>query len=311
MDSVRASIAKVVAFLIAVIAFGTLAYHFIEGWPLFDSLYMTVITITTTGYGEIRHMSIYGRIISMILMFFGVGIFLYAINVFISVIVEGSLRRWEKMLEKISDHYIVCGYGLMGKEIVKELPRDRVVVIDYDINKVNLARDDNLIAVHGDATDENVLEKAGIKRAKAIVCCMNDASNAFTILTAKELNPSIQTIVVLRSPDAERKMQRIGVDVLLSPYRDTARKVFAVLSKRVSVEFIETIINGRVSLNLEKMIVDDDLSGKTLKELDFRRKLGCIVVAIVRDGDVLLPEAETELRKGDVLYMMCREEARI
>ncbi len=311
MDSVKASIAKVIAFLIAVIAFGTLSYHFIEGWPLFDSLYMTVITITTTGYGEIRHMSVYGRIISMILMFFGIGIFFYAINVFINVIVEGSLRRWEKMLEKISDHYIVCGYGLMGKEIVKELPRDKVVVIDYDINKVNLARDDNLIAIHGDATDENILEKAGIKRAKAIICCMNDSSNAFTILTAKELNPGIQTIVVLRSPDAERKMQRIGVDVLLSPYRDTARKVFAVLSKRVSVEFIETIINGRVSLNLEKMIVDEDLSGKTLKELDFRRRLGCIVVAIVRDGEVLLPEAETELRKGDVLYMMCREEARI
>ncbi|HDN74437.1 potassium channel protein [Archaeoglobales archaeon] len=311
MANIRQKVARVVALLAAVIVFGTVSYHLIEGWPLFDSLYMTTITITTTGYGEIRKMTIYGRILSMLLMFVGVAIFLYSINVLIGVVVEGSLRRWERMLGKMTNHYIVCGYGLMGKEVVKELPKEKIVVIDSDINKINLAREDNLIAVHGDATDESILEKAGIRRAKAIVCCMSDASNAFAVLIAKDLNPSIQTIVVLRSPDVEKKMQRLGVDVLLSPYRDTAKKVFATLVKRASIEFIETVISGEESLNLEKVVVDERLANRTLMELDLRRKTGCIVVAVVRKGEVILPEAETRLVRGDILYMMCREATKL
>ena len=311
MANLKQKVARVVALLAAVIVFGTVSYHLIEGWPLFDSLYMTTITITTTGYGEIRKMTIYGRILSMLLMFVGVAIFLYSINVLIGVVVEGSLRRWERMLGKMTNHYIVCGYGLMGKEVVKELPKEKIVVIDSDINKINLAREDNLIAVHGDATDESILEKAGIRRAKAIVCCMSDASNAFAVLIAKDLNRSIQTIVVLRSPDVEKKMQRLGVDVLLSPYRDTAKKVFATLVKRASIEFIETVISGEESLNLEKVVVDERLANRTLMELDLRRKTGCIVVAVVRKGEVILPEAETRLVRGDILYMMCREATKL
>ncbi len=311
MNTVIGKATRIAILLIAVIIFGTIAYHVVEGWPLFDCLYMTVITITTTGYGEIRPMSVYGRTLSMVLMFFGVGIFLYSINAFMGIVVERSLRRWEKMLEKISDHYILCGFGLMGREIVKELPKDKVVVVDIDINKINAAREEGYLAVHGDATDEATLEKAGIKRAKALVCCMSDASNAFTVLTAKELNPEIQTIVVLRSPDAERKMERIGVDVLLSPYRDTARKVLALLTKKASVEFIETVMSGEEALNLEKVGVDERLAGRTLKELDLRRKTGCIVVAVVRRGEVLLPDADTKLEEGDILYLMCRDAAKL
>lgn len=307
MSNIKRSLLRILGLLASVILFGTLSYHFLEGWDLFDCLYMTVITITTTGYREVGELSPYGRILSMFLMFVGVGVFLYSINAIIPLLIEGGLRRWEKMLEKISDHYIICGYGLMGREIAKELLKNDIVIIDLDVNKVNMAREEGYLAVHGDASDEMILEKAGIKRAKALVCCMTDASNAFTILTARELNPNIQTIAVLRSPDAEKKMLRIGVDVLLSPYRDTAKKVFAILTKKASVEFIERIISGQEEFNLEKVIVErDDLVGKTLRELDLIRKTGCIVVAIVRRGEVLLPEADTRLERGDILYMMCR-----
>ncbi len=307
MSNIKRSLLRILGLLASVILFGTLSYHFLEGWDLFDCLYMTVITITTTGYREVGELSPYGRILSMFLMFVGVGVFLYSINAIIPLLIEGGLRRWEKMLEKISDHYIICGYGLMGREIAKELLKNDIVIIDLDVNKVNMAREEGYLAVHGDASDEMILEKAGIKRAKALVCCMTDASNAFTILTARELNPNIQTIAVLRSPDAEKKMLRIGVDVLLSPYKDTAKKVFAILTKKASVEFIERIISGQEEFNLEKVIVErDDLVGKTLRELDLIRKTGCIVVAIVRRGEVLLPEADTRLERGDILYMMCR-----
>ena len=302
---IESDILKIFFILIGVILFGTVSYHFIEGWDIFDCLYMTVITITTTGYKEVGEMSVYGKILSMFLMFFGVGIFMYAINTFVPHIVERSEKRWEKMLKDISDHYIVCGYGVMGKEIAKELPKDKVVVVDIDINKVELARENGYIAIHGDATDDVILEKAGIKRAKAIICCMTDASNAFALLTARELNPNVFTIAVLRSPDAEKKLKRIGVHALLSPYRDTARKVFALLTRKASVEFIETIISGREEICLEKVIIENDkLDGKTLRELDLRRRTGCTVVAIVRNGEIILPDADTELKRGDILYLI-------
>jgi voltage-gated potassium channel len=245
----------------------------------------------------------------MFLMFFGVGIFFYAVNLLMPIFFEREMKRWEKMLEKIKDHYVICGYGLMGKEVAKELPKDKVVVIDLDVNKVDLAKGDGYLAIHGDATDDVVLEKAGIKRAKALIGCMTDSCNAFAVITAKALNPNILTIVVLRSPDAEKKMKRIGVDHLLSPYRDTAMKVFALMTKRASVEFVETIISGGEMLGLEKLTVDEKLAGKTLKELDLRKKTGCIVVAIVRGSEVLVPSAEMTLELGDIMFVMGSEES--
>ncbi|WP_202320086.1 potassium channel family protein [Archaeoglobus neptunius] len=312
MKSLRSQIFRVAALLLAIIVAGTLAYRIVEGWPWFDCLYMTVITITTTGYGEVRPIGLGGRAISMLLMFVGVGIFLYSVNIFMTAIVDIRLdRRWESMIEKMKDHFILCGYGVMGREIAKELPAEYVVVVDSDMNKVNTAREDGYAAIHGDATDEVTLDKAGILRAKALICCMSDASNAFAVLTAKELNPSVTTIAVLRSPDAEKKMLRVGVDVLLSPYRDAARKIMSIVSDRVTAEFIETVMSGTKSLNLEKVIVKGAMAGKSLRELDLRKKTGCIVVAIVRGGDVLLPEAETVLEKGDILYILCSGNAKL
>ncbi|MBO8180091.1 MAG: potassium channel protein [Archaeoglobus sp.] len=310
MNSASIPFLKIAAFLLLVILAGTAGYHFVEGWDWFDSLYMTVITITTTGYGEVRPMGTGGRAISMLLMFVGVGTFLYAVNIFMGLIIEGRIdRRWEKMVEKMENHFILCGYGIMGKEIIKELPKDKVVVVDADMSKVSAAREDGYVAVHGDATDELTLEKAGIGKAKAIICCMSDANNAFAILTAKELNPNVKTVAILRSPDAEKKVRRVGVDILLSPYRDAARKIVSLLSEKAAAEFVETVISGAKSLNLEKVVADDHMDGKTLRELDLRRKTGCIVVAVVRRGEVILPEADTKLEKGDILYVLCSGEA--
>jgi len=294
--------------LTATIIGGTVSYKIVEGWGWFDCLYMTVITITTTGYGEINKMHMGGRIVSMFLMFFGVGIFLYTVNVFITAVFETTSSRWERMAKKMKDHVIVCGLGVIGREILKDLPRDKVVVIDSDLNKVNLAREEGFVAIHGDATDTTTLEKAGIKRAVALICCMSDANNAFASLAAKELNPNIKTIAILRSPEAEQKMRIAKVDILLSPYRDAAKKITAIVTDSPSVEFVETIFSGNVSLKLEKIIADEEFAGKTLKELDLRRKMGCMVVAIVRNGKVILPEADTKIELGDTLYMMCRGE---
>ncbi len=306
---IQLSILRILILLFGTIIFGTVAYHVAEGKDWFDCLYMTVITITTTGYGEIWKMSVYGRIISMFLMFFGVGIFFYSMSMLSPIFLEMKLRRWERMLEKMKDHCIVCGYGLMGREIAKQLPKDRVVIVDVDRNKVDLAREEGYIAIHGNATDDATLERARIREAKSIICCMNDSTNAFTVITAKYLNPNITTVVVLRNPEAEKNLRRIGVDHLLSPYKDTALKVYALMRKKASVEFVETIISGGEMLGLEKVVIDEKLSGKTLKELDLRRRTGCIVVAIVRGKNVIVPSAETVLEKGDIMFVIGTEDS--
>ncbi len=309
-EDVRSSLIRITLVLIFILVFGTLAYHFIEGWPLFDCLYMTVMTITTTGYREVGEMNVYGKILSMFLMFFGVGIFMYTINVMVPILVERRIRGWEKMLEKVRDHYIICGFGLMGREIAKELDRDRIVIVDRDINKVNLARERGYLAVHGDATDEEVLERAGVKRAKAIIGCMTDVCNAFALLAAKDLNPNIQTIAVLRNPEAESKLRRVGVDVILSPYRDVAKKVLAMLMRPATVEFIETIMGKKGPFVLEKVVLEGGkLIGKTLRELDLRRRVGCMVVAIARNGEILLPDPNLRLEKGDILFVIGKEDS--
>ncbi len=305
---IRRSAVKITIALILVVTFGTLSYHFIEGWDYFDSLYMTVITITTTGYGEIYQMDTAGRVISMFLMFFGIGIFFYAINSLIPLIVERRMEMSIKRLSEIRDHFIVCGFGLMGREIANELPKEKVIIIDSSAEKVNMARENGFFAVLGDATEEETLEKVNIKKAKALIVCMSDAANVFTIMAAKDLNPNIYTIAIIRSPDADKKMRKINVDFVLSPYRDTARKVAVTLQKPATVEFIETIMSKRgETLTLEKMEVRID--NKSLKELDLRGRTGSTVVAIERDGKMILAEANTILKRGDVVYLIGSDEA--
>jgi voltage-gated potassium channel len=280
----------------------------VEGWGLFDSLYMTVITITTTGYREIYEMGTGGRILSMFLMFFGIGIFFYAINTIVPLIVERRMEMKEvKKLSEIKDHIIICGYGKMGREIANELPKNRIVVIDSRAEKVNVARENGYIAILGDAIEEEVLERARIRRAKALIACMTDAANAFTIMAAKDLNPNVYTLAILRSPDAEKKIKRTNVDRILSPYKDTAKMVVATLQKPATIEFIESIMSVVGTFTLEKVKVGID--NKTLRELDLRGKTGCTVVAIERDEELIIPEPDTVLKKGDMIYLIGRDDA--
>ncbi len=267
-------ITKIVSLLFAITLFGTLSYHLVEGVSLFEALYMTVITITTTGYGEIWEMSLSGRILSILLCFVGVSVFLYSINLFMPVLVEMGRERWKKVLKDIKNHYIVCGYGVMGREIAEEFPIENVVVVDSSSEKVNFAREKGFLALQGDATEEEILNMANIKTAKALVACMaTDAANAFAVMVAKDLNPDIYTIAVLRSPSGSKKVTRAGVDMLLSPYSDAAKKIYMTLKTPAAVELIDMISDKEGDFMLQKVtLTTEKISGKTLQELDIRKK---------------------------------------
>jgi len=307
---IERTIIKVLAILLIVMVLATLSYHYFEGLDLFDAFYMTVITITTTGYREIGEFGVAGRIISMLLMFFGVGLFFYAVNTIIPLIVEREAEKWKKILKEIKDHYIICGYGHMGKEIAKELPKDKIVIIDSDQTKVALAREHGYLAVQGDSSEEDVLKKAGVERAKALIACAaTDSINAFTIMMAKDLNPNLYTIAILKTPEGETKIRKAGVDLLLSPYKDVARKIWMAIKKPTIADFIEIMSKKGKSIMIEKiMLTSDKFNGCTLKDLDLRKRTGCMVVIIDRDGDLIFPDPEITLKKGDVLYVMGYEE---
>jgi voltage-gated potassium channel len=311
-EDVRRAIFTTVSLLLGTIILGTVGFTLIEGWPIFDSFYMTVITITTTGYREIYELSTYGRILAVILMFFGIGVFFYGINLIVPVLVQRRIERWRKVLENISDHYIVCGYGVMGKEIVYELSRmagrDKIVIIDESIEKINLAREDGYISFQGNTIEEKTLERARIRHAKALIACMADSSNAFTIMTAKELNPNIYTMAIARSPSGIKNTRRAGADLVLSPYSDTAKKAALILRRESAAEFFEVISKIGENMMLEKVqLLNKKLDGKAIKEIELRSKTGTNIVAIERKGEILIPEANLKLEYGDNLYLIGNE----
>lgn len=299
-------ITKIAFLMLFIMLFGTVSYHLIEGWSLFDSLYMTAMTVTTTGYREFARMSAAGRILSMVLMFVGVGVFFYTINLFMPVLVEMGRERWKKVLKDIKNHYIVCGFGVMGREIAEELPAESVVVVDSNPEKVNLAREIGFLALQGDSTEEEILEMANIRTARALIACLStDAADAFAVMVAKDLNPDIYTIAILRAPSGSKKVSRAGVDMLLSPYSDAAKKVYMALKTPAAVELIDMLSDKEGEFMFQKVTLSSEkISGKSLQELDIRKKTGAMVVAIERDNAVSIAQPDTVLQKDDVLYVM-------
>jgi len=302
-------ICKVILILITIVSLGTIGYTLIEGWSLFDSLYMTVITITTTGYREVGELSKLGKVFSMIIMFLGIGVFFYTLNIIIPEIIERRREWWKNLLGNMEKHYIICGYGRTGMEVSKRLPKELTVIIDDDLNKVVAARETGLVAIHGDVTEEESLEMAGIRRAKALIACTDkDASNAFAIIIAKDLNPNIFTVAILRSPTGESKLRRAGVDVLFSPYEDMAKRVYMAIMNPNLMDLLE-IASKKGTFFLRKLrLANSGFSGRSIEELDLRRKTGCFIIAIERNEELLFPDPKTILQDGDILYIMGKEE---
>lgn len=198
---------------LGIFIFGTLGYMIIEGWDLLDAAYMTAITLSTVGFLEVHEQSDPGRIFTIFLIFTGVGYFLYLGGVIIGSVVEGEIKtllgrqRLDNKIKKLKDHYIVCGYGRIGRVLcnfIKEDTRD-IVVIEKSEKLIENLEKDKMHYLTGDASDEEVLEKAGINRAKALVAALaTDTANVFLVLTARQLNPDIYIMARASSPEVRK-----------------------------------------------------------------------------------------------------------
>lgn len=303
------------ALVAGVLALGTAGYSIIEGWNPFDSLYMTVITLTTVGYREVHPLSPEGQLFTIALILFGLGIVFYILNVGAKAVLEGRLQQFfgrtmvQRKLKALKGHYIVCGYGRMGKIISKEFKKHGVefVVVEKEPLATGLA-ESGLLFLQGDATRDEVLQAAGIHRARGLVSVLpTDAENLYVVLTAKGLNSSLRVVARAGEEGSEQKLLRAGADRVISPYSIGGLRIAHSLLKPAVVDFIEFATRGG-ELRMEEIQVQEGsaLQGKSLGESGLGRQLGIIVVAIKRrDGRMdFNPTSRSVLRAGDILIAM-------
>ncbi len=299
---------------LVLIVLGTSGYMLLEKWSLLDALYMTIITMSTIGYGEIQPLSSPGRMFTIGLIIIGVISASYAITATVDLFSSKEFlgyiryRRRRRMLKKISNHCIICGFGRMGRSLAEELQirGTSIIIIDTDGDVVERCQQLDIPAVLGNGSDEHILREAGIKQAASLVTVTpSDADNVFIILTAKSINPDL-TIISRCNADASRpKLEKAGADTVLSPYTITGRRIAHILTHPGVTNFLDGILDfGDHQMHLEEFIIgqDSSLVGQTLGEA----KLNAVVLAVDYPGQKVHthPSADTKLLPGTAIIAM-------
>jgi len=308
--------------IVFTLAIGTVGFTVIDHYPPFDAFYMTLTTMTTVGYGELHPLSHAGRIFNSFLIMFGVTSILIAIGAMTQSIIELEFgdaigkRRTKRMIDNLKDHYIICGYGRVGRGAAEELRYAGVpfVVVDISPERVERAMLAGLLAVAADSTHDDTLRHVGIERARGLVAALaTDADNLFVLLSAKGLNPRIYVSTRAAEEGAEAKMRRAGADAVFAPYTITGHRLAQSLLRPHVVQFLDFATNDiDKDIALEQVRVADssEMVSKTLKEMQIGRELGVIVLAIRHfDGQMVFnPPADTAVRGGDFLIVMGRQQ---
>ncbi len=306
--------AVILVFLVA--SFGSIGYMLIEGWDLTDALYMTIITLASVGFKEVHDLSTTGRIYTIILIIGGVGTVAYALSAGAKIILEGELqevygrRRLEKKIRELRGHYIVCGYGRMGKIICRELREKHIKFVVVEKQTDVLMESDDYLVFHGDATKDEVLKELGIEKAKGLVSVLpTDAENLFVVLSARVLNQGLFIVARAGEEGSEQKLLRAGADKVVSPYHIGGLRIAHTVLKPAVVDFIEFATkSGNIDLQMEEVQVKESsrLVGKSLDECGIGRELGIIIVAIKKpNGEMRFnPTFRSAIKEGDTLIAL-------
>jgi voltage-gated potassium channel len=308
--------------LIGIVAFGTCGYYFVEKMPPFEAFYMTMITISTVGYAEILPLSPAGRALTIIIIILGITVGAYTIGLLVKAFIEGELLKMfgrikvQKQISEIKDHFIVCGFGRIGRIISKELAADDIdfVVIEQDPAIIEQIESKNYLFLEMDATSEEALLKAGIMKANGIVTALrSDANNVFITLTAKGLRPDIYILARASHENNEDKLARAGASRVVSPHLIGGRRMAQVLKRPTVVDFIDIATMGSsLGLMMEEATVGNGsgLTGKNLVDSNLRKNFGVIIVAIKKmDGNMIFnPMPSETLEAGDVIVVIGKRE---
>lgn len=301
-----------------VVCIGTLWYWLIEGWSWSDAAYMTVITLATVGFSEVNPLSTRGRLFTIALIVMGVITIGYIVNRFTEALIQGyfqegiRLRQQQRLMDSLSQHYIICGFGRMGRQIALELQAESIafIIVDSQAVEIQEAQVLGYTAVQGDATLDETLLKLGIERALCLIAALpSDAENLYTILSAKTLNPEVRAIARANSEEAVQKLQRAGADAVVSPYITGGRRMAAAAIRPQVMDFVDGVLSGSGRpYYMEEFMLNSSCAciGQTLRETRLRSRSGALVLAIRRaDGDLIVgPMAETRLQPGDLVICM-------
>jgi voltage-gated potassium channel len=306
----------VVLFLM-VTAAGTAGYMIIEGWSAWDSFYMTMISVTTVGYREVSPMSRLGQAWTIAVLLGGVSTLFYTAFIVMAELVEGTLhhrfsaRRLNRMLDKLTGHFIICGFGRIGAVIADEFRRQGIpfVVVDKDSARVMLAMEGGGLAVEADASNEDVLRRVGIERARGLIAAVGtDAENVYTVLTARVLRPELFIIARIESEDAEPKLLRAGADRVLSPYQLGGVQMAATALRPAVVDFMRLATSSeRLDLAAEQIEVRSTrFAGVSIRDANLRQNFGVIVVAIKRSAGHMEfnPAPDAVIGAGDQMVVL-------
>ncbi len=293
----------------------TAGYMAIEGWGFMDALYMTMITITTVGYSEVNDLSAFGRIYNILVLVTGFGFFVYVAGAVVQFMLEGQVRdlmgkrRLDRRLRKMRDHYIICGFGRIGRVLCRQLKTRPInmVVIEKTEEPVEILEEENLSYIIGDATDETALMEAGIDRAAGLVAALaTDADNVFLVLTARQLNPDLKIIARAGEEGADAKLLAAGADRVESPYVRGAVTMAQRILRPTVTSFLDlALTGGREDIQMEEIPVAEasPLSGRMLKDSGIRQKYNLIIIAMKRsDGGMRFnPSFESRIEPGETV----------
>jgi voltage-gated potassium channel len=312
----------VVIILVAVILFGTVGYSIIERWPLLDALYMTFITLSTVGFREVYTLSPSGKMFTILLILVGVAGAAYTLRVIGEWIVEGEMkkllgrRKMQKGIKVLVDHYVVCGFGRVGRRVAQELCTRKVpfVIIDNDPQRIEQAEKDKFLFVQGDSTADQTLIDAGIERARALITAVaNEADGVFIVLSARQLNPNLFITARAETEEGKKKLLRAGANKVISPYKIGALRMAMTTLRPNLVDFMQVITFDKdTGLTIEEVQIKpgSPMINSTLRECPMRKELGIMVAGIKKMGkDVFLnPSPDTTIEVGDILIVIGEKE---
>jgi voltage-gated potassium channel len=306
----------VVAAILLVVLVGTGGYMVLFGWSFLDALYQTVTTISTVGFTEVRPLSSGGRVFTMLLILSGVGVILYGLGTIVEYAIKAQLsgvfkrRAVRKQVDKLENHYIICGYGRVGESVARHFASQQAafVIVDNDPASLARAEGDGFLVVEGDATNDEALETAGIKRAKGVVAAVgSDAGNVYVTLSARVLNPLLLIVARASSEDTMNKLKRAGADRVVSPYGIGGRQMAVLMLRPLVSDYLDVVTgDGALEFRVEELQLTAQCCavGRSIKDLSVRKTTGATILAVRRGETGVFdtnPSPETVLESGDTI----------
>lgn len=322
MKNKRKFILILIAFITIVLT-GVFGYWLLLDISFIDAIYMTAITLSTVGFGEVSQMTDTAKLFTIGIIFSGLSVVGYAVTNIVAVFFEGEFKEaWRRKrmagrIEHLKDHYIVCGAGDVGNTVIKHFIENNLdfVVLEKSEDKTNELVALDVLAMNDDATNEEALIKAGVERAKGVICTLaSDADNVFTVLTARQLNPKLYIIAKAIEENTHKKLKKAGADNTISPNEIGGTRIASMIIRPSVISFLDIITRAdKVTLDLEEVLISQGsvLIGKSLKDARIPERTGLIVMAIKKKGMTTLsfnPSSSQILDDGDTMIVLGKEE---